>query len=115
MSIQYQNRSLQKVHLCQTRVIAYSAVGLLNLKSEVFKFLLLLCEGVYFVFLRVVGNDTQNQDATEEVLPMSSICPRRTFEEAEAWQILEGLSVCLSARVLFGWGLCSSLPPPRLR
>ena len=112
ISVQYQKHTLQKVYLCQIRVIAYSVVGLLNQKSEVFKFLLLLCEGMYFVFLCVVCNDTQNRDAAGEPLPMGNICPRRTFKQEEAQQIPEGLSVCTGVVGLgFVLQFATSSPP----
>ena len=83
-------------------------VDLLHLKSEVFKFLLLLCEGVYFVFLCVVGNDTESQDASEK--PMGSLCQAGPSSRRKSSR---SLRVCPSARLLFGWGLCSGLPPPQ--
>lgn len=54
------------------RLITYSFVGLLNGQLEVFNFLLLLCGALYLIFLCVVGNNTENQDAAKELQPMGA-------------------------------------------
>lgn len=46
--MQHQKHTLQNAFISQTRVIVYSGMGLLNMKWEIFKFLLFLCEEVYF-------------------------------------------------------------------
>lgn len=104
---------------CHIRVIGYSPFsGLLNLKVEIFKFPLLLsvrgaisgCAGCALYFcVWCTQNSNQNWDAIRELLWMDGQhLPRATFKQDEVQQVPEGLS----AWALFGWDLCSSLPPP---
>lgn len=93
---------LSKMHFSEQRDCLFQ-YGSLNLKWEFFKFLLLLCEEVYFLLLFVVSSNTQSQDAAKEPLQTAGALMRRKASEC--------LSICLCAQVWFGWGLCSGLQP----
>lgn len=89
----------------------YSGMGLLNLKRDVFKFPLLLYEKVYFLFLFVVGGNTQSQDAAKEPLRMGSACHKGALRRRKP---SESLRTCLCTQAWFGWVcalVCSLLIP----